>query len=61
MILCTSTNCNYRFQCGRQARSDLDDTNDTYYNFEYGGCDISNGFSDYISDIERSINEFKWK
>lgn len=48
MTLCTSTNCVYRNECGRQTRNDIDDTNDTYYNFEYSGCDADNGYSDYV-------------
>lgn len=48
MTLCTSENCPYVKQCGRQARDDVDEIEDTFYNFEYGGCDLDNGFSDYL-------------
>ena len=39
MTLCTSTDCPYIKSCARQSRDDMDEKYDTYYNYEYGGCD----------------------
>ena len=51
MTLCSSKNCTYRSKCARGASNDIDSTNDTYYNFESGGCDSDNGYSDYVKEF----------
>ena len=55
MTFCTSTNCPYINECARQTRNDIDDVNDTYYNFEYNGCDAFNGFPDYVKGDELKL------
>lgn len=54
MTKCTSINCVYRNECARQIYSNSDDDEeDSYYNFEYGGC-TENWFSDYIKGDENN-------
>ena len=55
MTYCTSTNCPYIKQCARQTRDDIDEVNDTYYNYEYSGCDALNGYSDYVKGDELTL------
>lgn len=54
MTYCTSTNCPYIKTCGRQDRSEPENREDTYYNFEINGCDVDNGFSDYIKGDDKN-------
>ena len=55
MTLCTSTDCPYIKSCARQSRDDIDEKYDTYYNYEYGGCDAPSGFPDYMKGDESEL------
>ena len=52
MTLCTSTNCPYIKECARKSRNDVDEKYDTYYDYQLGGCDEINGYSNFMKGDE---------
>lgn len=49
---CTSVTCPYKDTCYRQVNDDVGNTNQSWFNFEYG-CSENSGFSEFIPILRK--------